>query len=153
MNWKHLWLAVSLVAVGGTIAIQPAQADHRYREYRYYRGRDRDEIRRREFLRMRMFDLADRIRLADRERDIGPREANRLYRELDDVRDFLRNDHFLDGREFERRQDDLNDVGSDLRRILRRNRGRYGRYDRYDRDHRYWHYDRYDDWYRRRYRD
>lgn len=116
-----------------------------YRRYTYFRGRDRDEIRRREALRFRMFDLAERIRMAEREGLISRRRANDLYDDLDDVRDFLRNDRNLTRSEFERRRDDLDDIADDLRDSYRRRGGRFrtdpwfDRYqDRYRRDGRYY---------------
>lgn len=165
MTRRQFWLALGAAVVGGTAMVQPAEAQFRDRDYRslrYYRGRNSEEIRRREYLRDRMFDLADRIRLAQREGDLGPREADRLYDDLDDVRDFLREDRNLSGAEFDRRRSDLNEIGADLRRLVARRNGRgrwyddrYGRYDRgyYDRD-RYYDRNRYDDryWDRDRYR-
>lgn len=164
MTRRQLWLALGAAVVGGTAMIQPAEAqwrDRDYRTFRYHRGRNTEEIRRREYLRDRMFDLADRIRLAVRERDLTSREADRLYDRLDDVRDFLRDDRNLSGAEFDRRRSDLNDIGTDLRRMVSRRNGRgrwyddrYGRYDRdyHDRD-RYYDRNRYDDRYYDRDRD
>jgi hypothetical protein len=132
---------LSLVALGAAVPEAAAQSFDRYRGYRYYDGRDRQEIRQRQILRSRMFDLADRIRLAEREGAITRRKANDLFDDLDDVRDFLRDDRHLSDSEFRRRMDDLDDVARDFREALRR-QGRRG-WDRYDR------YDRYDDRYRR----
>jgi Ni/Co efflux regulator RcnB len=98
-----------------------------YRRARYVTGRDRDEIRRREILRSRLFVLADRVRFALRAGDIGPNGAERLWDRLDRVCDFLRNDGYLTQPEFQRRMNDLTDVDQALRRG-----GRYGRgWDRY----------------------
>jgi len=164
MTRRNLVFALVL-GVAGLGAVAPAAQAQRYEHYdryygqRYYRGRDSSEIRRRELLRERLIDLADRIRLAEREGDISRSRANRLYERLDDVRDFLRGDRHLSDSEFDRRSDDLRDVARDLRdatgsRYSRyrsrsyedwfdysRDRGRYN--DRHDR------YDRYDDRYRR----
>lgn len=115
-----------------------------YRRYRYFGGRDRDDIRRREALRFRLFSLADRLRLADRQGDIPRGRASDLRRRLDDVRDFLRDDRNLSEREFDRRRDDLDDIAEDLNRSLRRGNRRDRWYDdystRYRRDSRYYRY-------------
>lgn len=168
MTRRNLVFALMLGAAGlgaAAPAVQAQRFEHydRYYGQRYYRGRDRDEIRRRELLRDRLIDLADRVRLAEREGDISRSRAARLYDRLDDVRDFLRGDRHLSDSEFDRRSDDLRDVARDLRDATgsrygryrsrsyedwfdySRNRGRYDdRRDRYD-DRR----DRYDDRYRR----
>lgn len=153
-------LMLGVAALGA--AAPAVHADHydRYYGQRYYRGHDRDEIRRREILRDRLIDLADRIRLAEREGDISRSRANRLYDRLDDVRDFLRGDRHLSDSEFDRRADDLRDVARDLRDATGSRYGRYrsrsyedwfdysrnrGRYD----DRYYDRRDRYDDRYRR----
>jgi hypothetical protein len=152
MKLSRLVFGLMAAVMGWTIlAAAPAGADafyDRYRGARYYRGRDRDDIRRREILRSHMFDLADRIRLADREGVISRRKADDLFEDLDDVRDFLRGDRYLTDSEFDRRRDDLRDIEDDLRDAYRRRGGRYDRYDRYDRyrDR----YDRRDDYYYRR---
>jgi hypothetical protein len=141
MKLRNFGLALVLAVAGFGVIAPAAQArDYdRYRDARFYRGRDRDEIRRRELLRDRLFETADRVRLAEREGDISRREADRLYRELDDVRDFLRNDRYLTETEFRRRMEDLDDVQRDFRNDRRSGR-RYGRYDdshdRYDRRYR-----------------
>ncbi|MGV3724866.1 MAG: hypothetical protein ACO1SX_28535, partial [Actinomycetota bacterium] len=114
----------------------------------------------RAILRDRLIDLGDRVRLAERQGDLSRREADRLYRKLDYVRDFLRGDRHLTDSEFDRRSDDLRDVARELRE---HSGPRYGRYrsrdyedwyynDRYPRDGRYGgrYDDRYDDRYRRR---
>lgn len=156
MTRRNLVFALMLGVVG-LGAVAPAAQAQRYEHYdryygqRYYRGRDSADIRRREILRERLIDLADRIRLAEREGDISRSRANRLYERLDNVRDFLRGDRYLSDAEFDRRSDDLRDVARDLRentgnRYSRyrsrsyedwfdysRDRGRYNdRYDRYD---------------------
>jgi hypothetical protein len=110
-----------------------------YRSTRYYRGRDGSEVRRREIVRSRMMDLADRARLAARQGDLSRREVDRIYDRLDDVRDFLRGDRYLTESEFRRRMDDLDDVSRDLRD--------YRGGPRYRDDYR-WRRDRYDDRYR-----
>jgi len=150
-------LGLAVLGVGAAAPVVQAQGLHydRYYGQRYYRGGDRDEIRRREILRDRLIDLADRIRLAERQGDLSRRQANRLYEKLDDVRDFLRGDRHLSDAEFDRRADDLRDVARDLRTG---SGSRYGRYrsrdsedwyynDRYPRDGRYGgrYDDRYDD--------
>jgi hypothetical protein len=162
MTRRNLVAALGLAVLGIGATAPAAHADHydRYYGQRYYRGRDRDEIRRREILRDRLIDLGDRVRLAERQGDISRREADRLYRKLDYVRDFLRGDRNLSDSEFDRRADDLRDVARDLRE---QSGPRYGRYrsrdhedwyynDRYPRDGRYGdrYDDRYDDRYRRR---
>lgn len=155
---------LGLVCVGGATTAIPAQADHNPRYYgqRYYRGRDRDDIRRREILRNKLIDLGDRVRLAERSNRISRDRARDLYEDLDDVRDFLREDRNLSDSEFDRRMDDLEEVAEDLRDHSRgRGRGGYGNgrhRDRYDdyrnryEDYKYdWgNRDRYDDRYRRR---
>ena len=160
MNLRNVVLALSLATVGLAAAAPPAQADHpRYSRYQYFRGRDRDDIRRREILRNQLFRLADRVSLAERQGRISRRKANELFRELDDVRDFLRDDRHLSDSEFDRRRDDLEDVARELREDSRRfgygggYRGRYDDryYDRgYGRDRyndRYYERDRYYDRY------
>jgi hypothetical protein len=160
---------LGLMCVGGATLATPAQADHNDRYYgqKYYRGRDRDDIRHREILRNKLVDLGDRVRMAERSNRISRERARDLYNDLDRVRDFLREDRHLSDSEFDRRMDDLNDVQRDLSEHLRGrsgrggySNGRYGdRYDndyRYDNDHRYdrdYRYDRdnrNDDRYRRR---
>lgn len=162
MTRRNLVAAIGLAVLGIGAAAPAAHADHydRYYGQRYYRGRDRDEIRRRVILRDRLIDLGDRVRLAERQGDISRREADRLYRKLDYVRDFLRGDRHLTDSEFDRRADDLRDVARELRE---ESGPRYGSYrsrdhedwyynDRYPRDGRYGgrYDDRYDDRYRRR---
>ena len=155
MTRRNLVFALALGVVGIGAAVPAAQAQRyehydRYYGQRYYRGRDRDDIRRREILRERLIDLGDRIRMAEREGAISRGRAGDFYRDLDDVRDFLRDDRNLTQSEFERRADDLRDVQNDLRRAMG------SRYDRY-RSHSY--EDWYGDYYRRdrsrddRYRD
>lgn len=141
-------LAAGATGASAQIFGRPGYRD--YRTYRYFRGYGSDDIRRREALRNRMFDLADRIREAQRDGILGPRGADRLYDKLDDVADFLREDRHLTSSEFDRRRDDLDDIARDLNRVYRnspRYRGRryrddwYDRYDRrYRRDDRYYRY-------------
>jgi hypothetical protein len=159
MTRRNLVFALALGVFGIGAAVPAAHAqryDHydRYYGQRYFRGHDRDDIRRREILRDRLIDLGDRVRLAEREGVLPRGRAGDLYRDLDDVRDFLRDDRHLTQSEFERRSDDLRDVARDLQRAAGsrydRYRSRsyedwYGRYDRRDR-----YDDRYDD--RDRYR-
>jgi hypothetical protein len=151
MDRRSFLGAVVVGGLGLGVSAAPARADHDdYRGYRYFRGRDREEIRQREFLRHKMFDLADCIRLALREGDLSRQRAHRFYERLDDVRDFLRDDRHLSDSEFGRRRDDLRDVGEDLRRALRR----ADRYDRFYRDRDYRDRDPRDrDYYRDRDRD
>jgi hypothetical protein len=166
MTRRNLLYALGLGIVG-VGAVAPAAYAQRYDHYdryygqRYYRGRDRDDIYRRGILRDRLIDLGDRIRLAEREGALSRRRANDLYRDLDDVRDFLRDDRNLTQSEFERRSDDLRDVARDLRQAMgsRYDRYRsssyedwYGRYDSRDRYDRYRDRGRYDDRYDDRYR-
>lgn len=144
-----------VLGLAGLSVPASARADHPYRTFRYHVGRDPYETRRREVLRDRLFELADRIEYAIRRREISRGEAGRLYRKLDDVRDFLRNDRYLDGREFDRRWDDLNDVSRDLRRMCggrpgpwnsdRWDSDRYSHRDHHDYHDRYDHHDRYYD--------
>jgi hypothetical protein len=120
MKLRNWVLAAGLALFSWAVVAPPAQADPRdYRDYRYYAGRDRDESRRRDFLRDRMVNLGDKIRIALRERAIGYRKADDLYEKLDDVRDFLRNDRYLTESEFNRRMDDLDEVQGDLREATR----------------------------------
>jgi hypothetical protein len=136
---KHRNTILSLALAAGVVAAAaPAsQADHDrgyrrddyYRSSRYHRSYRNDEQRRRDLLRERLFDLSDRVRLADRQGRISSRDADRLFRRLDYVRDFLVSDHELSDREFRRRMDDLDNVAEDLRREF----GRYRGYDRYRR--------------------
>jgi hypothetical protein len=134
MNRRAFIGALALAGLGLAGGATGASADHYdrwdYRRYHYFRGRDRDEIRQREYLRYRMFDIAERIRLGDREGDLGRNRAARFYDRLDDVRDFLRDDRHLSDSEFHRRRDDLEDIERDLREALRRS----SRYDRVYRD-------------------
>ncbi len=135
------WILAAILAlpVAGLTA-SPAQADH-YGSFftgRFVRGRDGAEIRRREILRARMADLVERIQLADRHGVISRREAYELLDDLDDVRDFLRDDHYLTDSEFDRRMCDLDDVQRHLGRCggvgMSRFPGRFG--NRYYRDDR-----------------
>jgi hypothetical protein len=132
MKLRSLGLTLLLTTVGAGIAAVPARADHyaRYYEYRYYHGRDRDEIRRRDILHDRLIDIADRVRLAEREGDIGHRQARHVYDKLDDVRDLLHHDRYITEDEFHRWRDRLEDADHDFRSNLRRDR-------HYDRDHDY----------------
>ena len=118
-----------------------------YRRHNYYRGRDSHEIRLREALRYRLFDLADQVRNAERQGLISRGRSQDLREELDDVRDFLRDDRHLTRSEFERRRDDLDEIADDLRDSYRRRGGRYRNdpfFDNYDRrfrrDSRYYRY-------------
>lgn len=129
MNRRSFLGALGLGGFAIIAGASAARADHEYRSYRYYRGRDREEIRQRETLRFRLFDIADRIRLAEREGDLPRWKAGQFYRRLDDVRDFLREDHHLSDSEFGRRRDDLNDISRDFAIATRR-------FSRYDRDYR-----------------
>jgi hypothetical protein len=75
--------------------------------------------------------LRNAVRRVDRRGDITPRQADRFYDRIDRVAHFLRNDRKLTSSEFDRRRDDLRDIGRDLHRAARvRPAGRYG--DRYD---------------------
>jgi hypothetical protein len=144
MKPQALVLALVL-GVSGIAAVAPsayAQRFDRYSGGRYYRGRDRDEIHRRERLRERLIRVGDRVRLADRENDISNRERDRLYDRLDRVRDFLRGDSYVTNIEFDRRMRDLDEIERDIRVSRRLDR----REDRYERR-----YDRRDDRYDRRY--
>jgi hypothetical protein len=131
-----------LGALGLTAGAGAALADHDrwdYRRFRYHAGRDGDERRRREILKNRLFWMAERTRTAERENFLSRSKARELYNDLDDVRDFLRDDRYLTESEFRRRMDDLEDVEDDLQDAFRR-RGRgydrfhdsrySGRYDR-----------------------
>lgn len=145
MRLRSLGMALVAAVVGLCTLAPVAQARDfdrydTYRSTRYYRGHDGSEIRRREILRGRMMDLADRVRMASRQGDLSRRETDRLYDRLDDVRDFLRGDRNLSESEFRRRMDDLDDVARGLRD--------YRRDDRY-RGRDIWRSDRYDDRYRR----
>lgn len=135
MKLRTVLLTATLGMAGWLVVASstPARADQydRYYDSRYYRGRDSYEVRWRDLLRGRMLNLADRIRLAERERAISPGRARDMFEELDDVRDFLVHDHYLNEREFDRRMDDLDDVDRDLRDASGRRYGRYYRsYDR-----------------------
>lgn len=145
MNLRTVGLAVLLAVGGGAICSAPAHADHydRYYGARYYRGRDSEEIRRRDILRSRMIDLGDRTRLAEREGDLSRRDAERVYEKLDDVRDFLRHDRYLEHDEFRRRMRDLDEAEDRFRRSCRHRRYE----DRYRYDGRYRYEDRYEDRY------
>lgn len=133
-------LAVGIAGLGAGASVAHAQVYGRweYRRYHYIPGYGA-EIRRRRYLQDRLFELGDHVHQADRDGAIPRGEANRLFDKLDRVRDFLRNDTYLDPSEFERRQDDLNDVSRRLREALHRS-GRHYDYDRDDRRDR----DRYD---------
>jgi len=158
MNRRKLLLGLALGAVGAVAVTSDAQAQsYRYRNVPYFGGRDRDDIRRRQIIRDRLFLLGDRTEVAVRNRAIGPRVADRIFERLDRVRDFLREDRNLTDSEFDRRMRDLRDAEDDLRDEVRDNRRDY-RGSRYDRDYRYdtgrrydYRYDdRYDDRYYRR---
>jgi hypothetical protein len=136
MNRRNLILGMVLGAAGLTTFAPAAHADFlRYRSYTYFRGRDSWEVRRREALRARLFDLASRVEAAERNRAISRRDAAEIFEDLDDVSDFLRHERYLTDSEYARRLDDLRDAERDLRDALRDHRGRY-----YDRDR---YYDRY----------
>jgi hypothetical protein len=126
-------LAVGVAGLGAGASVAQAQVYGRweYRRYHYIPGYGA-EMRHRQYLRDRLFELGDHVHQADRDGAIPREEANRLFDKLDRVRDFLRNDTYLDPREFERRQDDLNDVSRRLREALHRS-GRHYDYDRNDR--------------------
>ena len=79
--------------------------------------------------------LNDDVRQAERRREISRSEANGLYRRLDRVRDFLRDDRDLSREEFKRRDGELDKIERDLERASGRSRGR-GR-DRRERDRDY----------------
>jgi hypothetical protein len=127
VNRKSTILALALTIMGGALLAPAAQARPRDRDYRndrdYRYDRDYRNDRRssgpRERLRERVFQLSDRIRLADRERRISPREADQLNRRLDRVRNFLRDDDNLSREEFERRMRDLDNIQDDLREEVR----------------------------------
>jgi hypothetical protein len=144
---RRSFFGLALGALGLTGATAAHADRYDYRSHRYYYGRDGDERRRREILRFRLFEIADRLRLAERNGDIAPRRAAQLCDRLDDVRDFLRGDRYLTDSEFDRRRRDLNDIEDDFRDAIR-DRRRNSRY--YDRD-RYYDRNRYYD--RDRYRD
>lgn len=145
MKLRSILLTAVLGAAGWLLVGQPAPAlaDHydrytsdryasdRYASDRYYRGRDSYEIRSREILHSRLVNLADRVRLAERERAIRPNTARHFHEDLDDVQDFLVHDRYLSQHEFERRMDDLDNVDRELRDS---SGSRYARYYRsYDR--------------------
>lgn len=132
-----LTLLAAVSALLGAAAPASAQRERwnwdNYREYRFYRGRDAREQRRREVLRDRSFDLYESLRLARREHYISGRTESRNFDRLDRVRDFLRHDRYLDTDEFRRRMDDLDRVEDDLRDVYRGHREyRFGRYYHYD---------------------
>lgn len=128
MKWTQgiLVLTLAVAAAMGIVAPASARVD-RYDGYRYeyYRGSDAPERHRRQILRDRMYDVADRVRLANRERDLSRRDADRVYDRLDTVRDFIRGDRYLSDSEFRRRMDDLDEVEDILRRAIG---DRYRRY-------------------------
>src|SRR5688572_18942440 len=162
MNRRHFLTGLLLGGLGltagaTTVAAQVYDPRYRsgryggdpwdYRRHNYYRGRDSHEIRLREALRYRLFDLADQVRNAERQGLISRGRAQDLREELDDVRDFLRDDRHLTRSEFERRRDDLDEIADDLRDSYRRRGGRYRNdpwFDNYDRrfrrDSRYYRY-------------
>lgn len=138
MKLHLLGLTLVTAATAWMVAAAPVRADRwdwdNYRDYRYYRGHDNPERRRREVLRDRSFDLAERIRLARREGLFSRHEEERQWDRLDRVRDFLHHDRYLEQYEFRRRMNDLDRVEDDLRDAFRhRSRDyRFGRYYRYD---------------------
>lgn len=138
MKLKLLGLAVVAAVTALLGAAAPASAARwdwdNYREYRFYRGHDARETRRREVLRDRSFDLADRIRLARREGFISRHDVDRDYDRLDKVREFLRHDRYLDRDEFRRRMEDLDRVEDNLRGFFRTAHRdyRFGQYYHYD---------------------
>ena len=84
----------------------------------------------------RTAQLNDDVRRAERRGDLSRSEAGSLYRRLDRVRDFLRDDRDLSRDEFKRRDGELDKIERDLERASdRRGRGR-GR-DRRERDRDY----------------
>lgn len=149
---RRLAFAAALV-VAGLVFAGPAAADHLdlYRSTSYYRGRGSEDIRNRQVLRDRLLRTAEQVRLAERDHMIGRQAADSLWRDLDRVHDFLRNDRNLTSSEFGRRMDDLHDVQEKLRDSLHRHgrrdarTGRHQRDRRYGDDSRYGWYDRYDD--------
>lgn len=146
-----IWgLAFAAALVGGIVLAGPAAADHldTYRSTSYYRGRGSEDIRHRQLLRDRLLHTAEQVRLAERNHRIGRQAAGELWRGLDRVHDFLRNDRNLTSSEFGRRMDDLHRVQRELQEALRNHGrrddrlgrhgggsrygdGRYGRYDDY----------------------
>jgi hypothetical protein len=112
-------MALGVLGLGAAAPEARSDVFDRYRRHRYGRGRDRDEIRRRTILREELFEIGDRVRLAERQRSISSREASRLYERLDDVRDFLREDRHLSESELRRRRDDLEEIEDDLRDAYR----------------------------------
>jgi len=160
MNLRALVAGAVLSVVGLGVMAAPAQAQYRsrYDDYRYYQGRDRFDIARRQALRSEFIRVARRVEDADRRGDISRSEANRLFDRLDNVRDFLRSDRNVSDSEFDRRRAELRRIEDRLGDLCGPSRSRYDdryRYnDRYRNDDRYRSDDRYryDDRYRDRYR-
>ena len=140
MKLRTLGMALTLAVAGGAVLAPAAHADHfnRYFGYRYYSGRDSGEIHRREIMRSRLIDLGDRVREADRHDLVGRRDAERLFERLDDLREFLRHDHYLGHDEFRAWMRKLDRVEDDFRAARRHERfeDRDDREDRGDRDDR-----------------
>jgi hypothetical protein len=73
----------------------------------------------------RTLSLGERVRRAERDREISRSEGDRLQDRLDRVRSFLRDDRRLTRDEFKRRDEDLDRIERDLeRRTDRRDRNR-----------------------------
>ena len=78
------------------------------------------EMRARRELRNRVEDLSDRVRLADRERQISHREALKFQDRIEYVRDLVLHDHFIDPDEYHRWNRRLDDVEHDFHDARRR---------------------------------
>jgi hypothetical protein len=110
-----LGLVLALLAPAGALA---RSGDDWYRDVRPWLDRRTEEGARRARLYEEYTRVRSDVRSADRRRLISSREADHYYDRLDKVARFLRDDRHLSGKEFDRRQRDLDGVARDLDRAV-----------------------------------
>jgi hypothetical protein len=117
MKLRKWVLTAAVAAVASTAVPLTAHAQRYtpYDTYRYYRGRDRDEITRRSALRAELQRVEERVRTAEERGTIGRRRAAEFQNRLDDVRDLLRSERRVSESEYDRWMEDLRDIRGDLR--------------------------------------
>jgi hypothetical protein len=123
--WASLALALMMLAPTGAVAQRDRDYDW-YRDIGIWLGRGGEAATRRVRLIEQYSQLRTGVRRAERGGQLSARDADRLYGRLDRVARFLRDDQHLNGKEYSRRQNDLDEVARDLRRATG---DRYGRGD------------------------